>query len=273
MPATAIAFEVLGVRARVGSDRASELEHLRSCWAALPARDGPPDVDARVTTCADGFEILVAGRERVLAADPIQAVRALNHELMHAIMRRRPDLLFVHAGVVAWDERAIVLPGVSRAGKSTLVLALLAAGARFLSDELLVWDAANGVARAFPRAPKLRDECVAYFPALLDACAGEGEGRFVPIEALGSTVVESAVPIAIVEPRWEAHRSDRLERITAAAAVLRLAASALNFGARGAGSIEPLAALAESTVAWRLEWRDPHAAAALVVGAVRALGS
>jgi hypothetical protein len=48
--------------------------------------------------------------------------------------------LFVHAGVVAWNGTAILLPGRSFAGKSTLVTSLVQAGATYYSDEYAVLD-------------------------------------------------------------------------------------------------------------------------------------
>jgi hypothetical protein len=48
--------------------------------------------------------------------------------------------LFVHAGVVAWNGTAILLPGRSLAGKSTLVTSLVQAGATYYSDEYAVLD-------------------------------------------------------------------------------------------------------------------------------------
>jgi hypothetical protein len=48
------------------------------------------------------------------------------------------DLIFVHAGVVAFDGRALLLPGRSMAGKTTLTAALLRAGASYGSDEYAV---------------------------------------------------------------------------------------------------------------------------------------
>ena len=47
---------------------------------------------------------------------------------------------FVHAGCVGWRGRAIVVPGYSHAGKSTLVHALVRAGATYYSDEYAVFD-------------------------------------------------------------------------------------------------------------------------------------
>ena len=51
--------------------------------------------------------------------------------------RRR---VFVHAGVVEWQGKAIVIPGRSYSGKTSLVAALVRAGATYYSDEYAVMD-------------------------------------------------------------------------------------------------------------------------------------
>ncbi len=66
------------------------------------------------------------------------------------VAERAPDHLFVHAGVVGWEGRAIVMPGASFAGKTTLVQAWLEAGAVYDSDEFAVLDRAGRV-HPFPR--------------------------------------------------------------------------------------------------------------------------
>ena len=48
--------------------------------------------------------------------------------------------VFVHAGVVGWNGRAIVIPGTSFSGKTTLVEHLIRAGATYYSDEYAVLD-------------------------------------------------------------------------------------------------------------------------------------
>ncbi len=63
--------------------------------------------------------------------------------------------LFVHAGVVALDGYAVVLPGDSRSGKSTLTAALIAAGASYYSDEFAVIDS-EGLVLPYPRALSIR---------------------------------------------------------------------------------------------------------------------
>jgi hypothetical protein len=65
------------------------------------------------------------------------------------------DWVFVHAGCVAVDGKAILLPGRSHAGKTTLTAALLRAGAEYLSDEYAVLDA-DGLVHPYPRRLRVR---------------------------------------------------------------------------------------------------------------------
>ena len=60
------------------------------------------------------------------------------------------DHAVVHAGVVAYDGRAIALVGDSGSGKSTLTAAAVQAGAVFVADEVAVIDA-DGAVQPFPR--------------------------------------------------------------------------------------------------------------------------
>src|SRR5215211_7437610 len=48
------------------------------------------------------------------------ALWALENALQLYVATRARDRAFVHAGVIGWRERAILLPGRSMAGKSTL---------------------------------------------------------------------------------------------------------------------------------------------------------
>lgn len=65
--------------------------------------------------------------------------------------------VFLHAGVVGWNDSALVLPGHSGSGKSTLIWELVQAGASYYSDEYAVIDA-QGLVRPFPRRLTMRDK-------------------------------------------------------------------------------------------------------------------
>ena len=69
-----------------------------------------------------------------------EALAALDSDLRLYVAERARRRLFVHAGVVGWQGKAIVIPGRSYSGKSSLVAALVKAGATYYSDEYAVLD-------------------------------------------------------------------------------------------------------------------------------------
>jgi hypothetical protein len=66
------------------------------------------------------------------------------------------EYLFVHAGVVGWNGGAIVIPGRSMTGKTSLVAALCAAGATYYSDEWAIFDP-QGRVHPYPRPLSIRE--------------------------------------------------------------------------------------------------------------------
>jgi hypothetical protein len=65
--------------------------------------------------------------------------------------------VFVHAGVVGWGGQAIVIPGRSHSGKTTLVKTLVEAGATYYSDEYAVLDA-DGRVRPYAKSLSIRQQ-------------------------------------------------------------------------------------------------------------------
>lgn len=64
----------------------------------------------------------------------------LQNELHLAIAENAKEYVFIHAGVVAWNDQLILFPGRSHAGKSTLVWSLIQSGGVYYSDEYAVLD-------------------------------------------------------------------------------------------------------------------------------------
>ena len=93
-----------------------------STWYTL-RRAGDPEAPYRLTV---GGDSLIESLDLPVVLDAFER----HAELLAA--ERATDSLFVHAGVVAWNGRAIVMPGASFAGKTTLVQAWLEAGATSL---------------------------------------------------------------------------------------------------------------------------------------------
>jgi hypothetical protein len=125
------------------------------------------------------------------------------------VAERAADHLFVHAGVVGWEGRAIVMPGASFAGKTTLVQAWLEAGATYYSDEFAVLDRAGRV-HPFARPLAIRD-------------GSDALGRRVPAAALGAECGTLPLPVGLVlVTSYRAGARWRPRRLTAAPALLAL---------------------------------------------------
>jgi hypothetical protein len=81
----------------------------------------------------------------------------LESDVRLTVADRAVDRVFVHAGVVGWKGKAIVIPGRSHAGKSSLVAALVRQGASYYSDEYAVCDP-RGRVHPFHKPLELRKE-------------------------------------------------------------------------------------------------------------------
>ena len=84
-------------------------------------------------------------------------LRAFEADVQLHVAEMAPERVFVHAGVVGYRGRGILLPGRSFAGKSILVRELVRAGAQYYSDEYAVLDSAGGV-HPYPRPISIRNE-------------------------------------------------------------------------------------------------------------------
>jgi len=91
---------------------------------------------------------------------------------------------FVHAGVVGWKGSAIVVPGRSFSGKTTLVSEFLRSGAEYFSDEFAAFDP-DGDVHPFPRHLCVRQE------------AAQQRTRVTP-EQLGGRLAKTAFPVKLV---------------------------------------------------------------------------
>jgi hypothetical protein len=106
-------------------------------------------------TDEDTYEVTFDGAPGLEHATRAVALTLLDTEIRLHIAAHARDWIFVHAGVVARDGRALVIPGESFCGKTTLVSALVNAGATYYSDEYAVLDEA-GFVHPYPRPLSIR---------------------------------------------------------------------------------------------------------------------
>jgi len=102
-----------------------------------------------------GLSVRNDGRLVARGLSHARALDVFESELQLAVARLARPEVFVHAGVVAVDGQAILVPGRSGTGKTTLVRALIDAGATYYSDEYAVLDGAGWV-HPYARRPSVR---------------------------------------------------------------------------------------------------------------------
>jgi hypothetical protein len=92
------------------------------------------------------FQLLYSGAELLARTLDAEAVfDRFESDLGLYVAEHARARVFVHAGVVGWRGRALVIPGASFSGKTTLVAELVRAGAEYYSDEYAVLDAEGRV--------------------------------------------------------------------------------------------------------------------------------
>lgn len=127
----------------------------------------PPMPRCKVYKDRVGIDISVrhrAGAVEILVDEsPVPSAEDLDHAILHivkalddALVKRFKKLRAVHAGAVVLEGRALLVPGSTHAGKSSLIAELLRRGASHLSDEYALIDS-EGRVHAYPRPLLLRN--------------------------------------------------------------------------------------------------------------------
>ncbi len=178
----------LDVAHRCGPDRCRLPELTHSARSMLPpgAEVTDPATAAEHTIAldceGDAFRVTDPEGDTVLHVASADALHVLDQTIRSTIAVHAPGLVFAHAGMVAVDGVALVLPGVSMAGKTTLVAELVRAGAHYGSDEYAVFDA-GGLVHPFARRLSVREP------------TGRRE---VPVDELGGIAVRDPIPTGLV---------------------------------------------------------------------------
>jgi len=182
-----ILFESFGVRMWLGTNRREAAERMHE---VLPP-GWRENRSAGVEEHRFGLIGDKGGTYRVdLANFPLAekvpldlALEILDSAIRARVAFNAPDHIFVHAGVVAYEGRALLIPGKAFSGKTTLVASLVRAGAIYYSDEF---------------APIDRDGRVHPYAKPLSI---RGENQLQtnhPVASLGGIAGQEPLPVAAV---------------------------------------------------------------------------
>jgi energy-coupling factor transporter ATP-binding protein EcfA2 len=201
----------------------------------------------------DGFRVLGNEIGDLSSPDPDMAAGLLDALVRARLAQHAPDRIFVHAGVVAYEGRAIVLPGRSMSGKTTLVAALVGAGALYYSEEYAVLDR-HGMVHPYPKPLSIR-----------------ANGGDLPVERLGGVAGTEPVPAGLVALTSYAPGTEwRPARLSRAQGVLELLAHTLVARERPEESLVAATRLASGAVVLKGDRGEAADAASALLAALAA---
>ena len=169
---------------------ASDEQHRDRIMRLLPpgwrAASGKPQQGRFAVSSGpdDTVQVTLDGSSLADRADLDVGLGLLDAQVRAFVALHAPEHIFVHAGVVGVDDRAVLLPGYSFAGKTTLVAELVRAGATYYSDEYAVLDA-EGLVHPYAKPLSVR----------MGSSRGTEEQ---PVESLGGRVGERPLTAGLI---------------------------------------------------------------------------
>ena len=189
-------------------------------------------------------------------------VRLLEWQLDIFLWHHEEQHMLMHAGSVSIGDAGVLIPGSSRAGKSSLTMSLLLRGARYFSDEVGVVNTDSFELMAFPkplssRVPNLFPEVTSWFGPSEEEVAAEVDG-WTPV---WFTHADDIRPGSISDPVRISHiyfpepgdgSNPALEPISKSEAMKRLLRHTVNFEIVGSKAFHALAGIVREARAYRL---------------------
>jgi hypothetical protein len=190
----------------------SVVEHLYS----LVAGDGEAERARTARFKMRRKHMLYSGAARLARTEDLDALyEVFESDLRRLVAEFSRTRVFLHAGVVAWGGRAILIPGRSFSGKTSLVAALVRAGATYYSDEFAVLDA-KGRVHPFLKPLSIRE-------------SADGRQTEYPVEELGGRSGTKPIPVGtVLVTSYTSNSRWRPRPISAGRAALELFANAVS---------------------------------------------
>lgn len=246
-------------------DSVFEVRSSESTVLGRLARILEPLLDPARPEPAAQYEIRTVGPDRYTVrhgdyvlcerAEPASAVDSVLWHVNRLAAEGVTRAVCLHAAAVAWRDRIAVLPAVSEAGKSTLAAAMVAQGARYLSDELAAIDVDSGHVRPYPKALSLSAESVALIEPLAARLATQPDAHEWQIDPLDIGAIGAAGPVAaVIVPRYKADSPLVLETLTGLDALHALLDNSLPFDAVGGRGFEVLGGIASTVPVYRMTY-------------------
>ncbi len=251
-------FEIYGVRVALGGSDPQVVDRLVALLPGGVEECAPETVQRRFVVWKEpvggwrydsgGGSGAVGNSASPVVTDVELAIGIVDAQLRLFVGSSAPERVFIHAGAVAYRGRAIVIPGHSFSGKSTLVSALVRAGAVYYSDEYAVLDE-EGLVHPYARPLSIREP---------DSYVSDDR----PVETFGGVTADGPVPVGLIAAtRYRPDADFSPERRSAGKGILTLLANALPARDRPAQALAAARRAASTAVVLEGERGEAEAAA------------
>ncbi len=187
------AFEIYGVRIGVHTDSPELLRRIERA-IDLQLRAVSRAIASEAAVYFFRIEIISPGAYRLIGPGGEETFEGVDEKIVTGVLMSRLRLVIaeraegkicVHAGVVGWKGKALVVPARTFAGKTTLIKELTNLGAIYYSDDCAVLDE-SGLVHPFPKTLSLR------------GLAGKFEQVEYPVEHFGGVRGQLPIPVRMI---------------------------------------------------------------------------
>jgi hypothetical protein len=194
---------------------------------------------------------------------------------VNRLAARSAAMITLHAAGVVAGDRAVVLPGVPDAGKSTLVTALVQQGLGYMSDEVVGLALTGGGVAGYPKRISLELGSWALFPDLDGRASHATHPAFDPTrvrwydarDLQPNALAWRGLPLdlgLVVVPRYAPDEAPSVARLDPVEAMSALLGNAFNLPTLGGGALGALRDAALAVPCYRLVHQDSQGAAGTV---------
>lgn len=185
----------------------------------------------------------------------------LKYEIVTCLIRSRPDLLWFHAGAVAYQGKAIIFPAAGGKGKSTLVTSLCAKGWTYLSEDVVPLEFHSGKVIPFPQTPRVRENIGRELPM-----EKLPELRKTEVDLRSELIARKVMPIGgLIFPAYGFQSSDRLLPCSPSVAAVKLLENCMNFPDHKQVAIHKICNFLTDLSSFCLSFSNSHIATEMIV--------
>ena len=257
------------------------IPHLRQVYGAFHATDHPfADYHVRLNT-SRGWRALLRPQSRFLidGVEPFapfprdNALPLFEWGVNWCFAQRFNQYVLLHAGVLAQQDRAVIMAAPPGSGKSTLAAAMMLRGFRLLSDEFGVLCPELGRLHAMLKPVALKNQSVAVIrdfapeavigPLFTGTRKGD-VAHLAPNTASVDAIHRPARPALVIFPAYTTGAELTIRRLPQEQAFARLAFNSFNYELLGSLGFEAVAEVIATSPAYELRYSQLDAAIAQI---------